>query len=162
MHHHATRCNHGHKHDSAGSAGYCHDVNQPRAFLEQALLHSWADSEQVRVDGEVLTFVAEQRTLQLTQAVRFVGLIDGTNDPHALVGKVKTLVQLQQLGAEHYMDSVICGDIGYTVVEGYVGDLSPAPSLQTNTPAPTVVMGEPSVGEAEALSQLFLKTVRDR
>ena len=53
------------------------------------------------------------------------------------MGKVKTKVQLDELEAEHYMDSVICGDVAYQVVEGFLGDLMAArPIGQAAAPAP--------------------------
>jgi hypothetical protein len=95
------------------------------------MLQQWTDQGKVRLDDTTLTLLAEQRTVTLLPAVRFTKLIDGGADPHALLGKVKTRDQLVELGAEHYMDSVILGDVGYTVLEGFLGDLSPAPRATT-------------------------------
>lgn len=109
----------------------------PAVFLSNVMLQQWTDQGKVRLDDATLTLLAEQRTVLLTPAVRFTRLIDGGDDPNQLIGKVKTRAQLVELGAEHYMDSVILGDIGYTVLEGFLGDLSPAarPPAST-TPAP--------------------------
>jgi hypothetical protein len=104
----------------------------PAVFLSNIMLQQWTDEGKVRLDDTTLTLVAESRTVRLTPAVRFTKLIDGGDDPNKLLGKVKTKEQLEQLGAEHYMDSVILGDVGYTVLEGFMGDLSPAP----RAPAP--------------------------
>ncbi len=98
----------------------------PAVFLTNIMLQQWTDEGKVRLDDTTLTLVAERRTVKLTPAVRFTRLIDGGEDPHKLIGKVKTKEQLVELGAEHYMDSVILGDVGYTVLEGFMGDLSPA------------------------------------
>jgi hypothetical protein len=165
----------------------------PAVFLTNDMLQQWSDQGKVRLDDTVLTLIAENRTVSLTPAVRFTSLIDGTDEVNRLLGKVKTKAQIDELGAEHYLDSVIYGDVGYTVVEGYLGDLSPA---KRAAPPPRVVKpaqpdpeddfhertdvrlvdGGPSVvapaavdlppapaklSEAEALSQLFLSTVRD-
>jgi hypothetical protein len=133
-------------------------------FLPQKTLDGWSEDGRVRLDSNTLFLVAEARTMALTPALHFISLIAGQDDPHQLIGRVKTIAFLQQLGGEHYLDSVILGDIGYSVVEGYVGELSNPGLLlgRPGTPDPVVVTGEPSVGEAEALSQLFLRTVRDR
>ena len=160
----------------------------PAVFLSNAMLEQWADQGKVRLDDTTLTLLSEKRTVKLTPAVRFTKLIDDAGgDPQKLLGKVKTKEQLTEIGAEHYLDSVIFGDIGYTVVEGFVGDLSPqARGVKPGAPAPdalaptsteaarapapvpvelppaaTPVPGSPpEVSEAEALSQLFLQTVK--
>jgi hypothetical protein len=103
-------------------------------FLSNVMLQHWTDQGRVRLDDDTVTLLAERRTVTLTPAVRFTKLIDGGGDPHRLLGTVKTRTQLVALGAEHYMDSVILGDVGYTVLEGFRGELSPAPRPAT-TPA---------------------------
>ena len=159
----------------------------PAVFITNDMLGRWADEGKVRLDDTTLTLLNENRTVKLTPAVRFTKLIDGTDDPNKLIGKVKTKEQLVELGAEHYLDSVIFGDVGYTVVEGFLGDLSPPPATKkpalqrtqdksavaapTSSPpvepppstlAADTVPSQPTLSEAEALSQLFLSTVRER
>jgi hypothetical protein len=167
----------------------------PAVFLSNEMLQQWSDQGKVKLEDTVLTLLAEKRTVALTPAVRFTALIDGTDEQNKLLGKVKTKAQLDEIGAEHYMDSVIIGDIGYTVVEGFLGDLAPAkrppraapppatgddpfrqqptdvhlvaPTRSVNAapaavdlpPPPAPV---PPLSEAEALSQLFLQTVREK
>lgn len=144
-------------------------------FLTNAMLTQWSDQGKVRLEDTTLTLLQENRTVTLKPAVRFTKVIDDAKDPNALLGKVKTVEQLVELGAEHYLDSVILGDIGYTVVEGFLGDLSPpkkarpprpgpAPATVELTPPPTT-NGErpprsPLEAEAEELSRLFLDTVK--
>jgi len=180
----------------------------PAVFLSNEMLQQWSDQGKVRLEDTTLTLVAENRTVALTPAVRFTALIDG-EDTRKLLGKVKTTAQIVELGAEHYLDSVIYGDVGYTVVEGFLGDLSPAKKASQRATAPTasapptgaappedgafhentdikIVTPAPSLPgpapaavelppvpsleaaangrltEAEALSQLFLSTVKDK
>ena len=109
----------------------------PAVFLTNEMLQSWSDQGKVKLDGTVLTLLGENRTVALSPAVRFTSLIDGSDDANKLLGKVKTTAQLAELGAEHYLDSVIFGDVGYTVVEGFLGDLSPAKRAQRPPPPPT-------------------------
>jgi hypothetical protein len=160
-------------------------------FITQQMLTAWTDQGKVRLDENTLHLLQEGRTVNLKPAVRFTKLIDAGEDPHKLVGKVKTTEQLHELGAEHYMDSVILGDVGYTVVEGFMGDLSPPPAgarkpeltpARIGAPAPVsmpnvvppgvreaaAAAARPTSGpqsdlekEAEELSRLFLTTVRD-
>lgn len=164
-------------------------------FIAQSTLTQWSDAGKVRLQGTVLHLLKEQRSVLLKPAVRFVKLVVGDADPHGLLGKVKTDDQLKELGAEHYMDSVILGDTAYEVVEGFMGDLmaaeptasapppaaaAPAPAAPSGAPpapsAPAQVAGlapdaqpQPEDGDveedveeadAEALSRLFLDTVR--
>lgn len=151
-------------------------------FITNAMLTQWSDQGKVRLDDTTLTLLQEHRTVKLTPAVRFMKTIDGSPDPNKLLGKVKTTEQLVEMKAEHYLDSVILGDVGYQVVEGFMGDLSPPPKpaapppaaapapvapapaavepKTAETPAPEMTKSELEA-EAEALSQLFLTTVRD-
>ena len=141
------------------------------------MLTQWSDQGKVRLDDTTLTLLQENRTVKLKPAVRFTKLIDGGDDPNKLIGKVKTPEQLAEMKAEHYLDSVILGDVGYQVVEGYLGDLSPPPKgakpatkpgqkpsdSQKSIPRP--VETQPSNDlekEAESLASLFLDTVKDR
>lgn len=145
-------------------------------FLTNAMLTQWSDQGKVRLDDTTLTLLQENRTVKLKPAVRFTKLIDGGDDPNKLLGKVKTPEQLAEMKAEHYMDSVILGDVGYTVVEGFLGDLSPPPGAKPATtakpkPIPTKPRPAPApvdvdsvkddVADAQALSDLFLSTVKD-
>lgn len=156
-------------------------------FITNAMLLQWSDAGKVRLDDTTLTLLQENRTVKLQPAVRFLKLIDGGEDPNKLIGKVKTPEQLLEMKAEHYMDSVILGDIGYTVVEGFLGDLSPppkaAPTAKTAKPAKTMNANAASaakkptpapidvasvkqapaddIADAQALSDLFLSTVKD-
>ncbi len=173
----------------------------PAVFIAQSTLQQWADAGKVRLEDTTLFLLKEQRSVVLKPAVRFTKLTVGDEDPHALLGKVKTDEQLRGMDAEHYMDSVLCGDIAYEVVEGFLGDLQaaqpiarptsqaplrsstpapiesadipmpgqPAPERTKTVPAPVLeavpsqasAEGEPEeLSEAEALSKLFLDTVR--
>ena len=89
----------------------------PAVFLTNDMLQQWSDQGKVRLDDTVLTLIAENRTVSLTPAVRFTSLIDGTDEVNKLLGKVKTKAQIDELGAEHYLDSVIYGDVGYTIID---------------------------------------------
>ena len=77
----------------------------PAVFLTNHMLQQWSDQGKVRLEDSLLTLIAENRTVALSQAVRFVALIDGDDGANKLLGKVKTKAQLDGLGAEHYLDS---------------------------------------------------------
>lgn len=96
----------------------------PAVFIPQSMLDAWADQGKVELADTTLHLLQEQRSVDLNPAVRFLSVIGDEDDPHRLKGKVKTIDQLKEMGAEHYMDSVILGDVGYQVVEGFMGDLT--------------------------------------
>jgi len=109
-------------------------------FIAQTTLQEWSDRGKIELDGETLVLVREKRRVDVEPAVRVIELIGGDDDAHGLVGKVKTASQLVEMGAEHYMDSLIVGDVAYRVVEGYVGDLAPAAKPAGGaTPSPVEV-----------------------
>jgi hypothetical protein len=84
-------------------------------FIPQALLNQWSDQGKVELEGNVLRLLHENREVDLAPAVRFLEVLGGEADPNGLLRKVKTKTQLDELGAEHYMDSVILGDLAYQV-----------------------------------------------
>lgn len=109
----------------------------PAVFIAQSTLQQWADAGKVRLEDTTLFLLKEQRSVVLKPAVRFTKLTVGEEDPHALLGKVKTTEQLRSMDAEHYMDSVLCGDIAYEVVEGFLGDLQAAQPIAKAAPIPS-------------------------
>lgn len=142
-------------------------------FLSQKTLDAWTDEGKVRLDDAVLTLIDEDRTVALQPAVHVLAVADGSDDPHDLVGKVKTLDQLKELGAEHYFDSVLHGETAYQVAEGFKGRLSPARGgVGATTQATQGAAAEQADADAETmdatddaaaakkLSDLFLTTVR--
>ena len=92
-----------------------------RLFVPQAMLDLWLSEERVEVEGEVMITRPEGQRLELTTAVLFQEEVTGSPDAHDLLGKVKDLEQLAEIGAEHYADSVLLGDNAYQVVEGFAG-----------------------------------------
>jgi hypothetical protein len=93
-----------------------------RLFLSQGRLDTWTNEERVKVDGEIMTLVSDGRSFKLSPAVRFVKLLSGDKDPQNLLGKVKSVAKLKEIGGEHMEDSVIVGDEAYEVQSGFLGD----------------------------------------
>jgi hypothetical protein len=85
----------------------------------------------VEVEGETLT-LEPGREFQLKTAVRFLSELTGAEDEHRLIGKVKDLEQITELGGEHCADSVILGELAYEVVEGFVGEPIEAAATETS------------------------------
>jgi hypothetical protein len=101
-------------------------MSENRVFFPQEALDEWLEHGRVLLVGDELTTTPEGRRLRVESALRFVAEVAAGADPHDLVGKVKTLEQVQALGGEHCADSVIIGDCAYQVVEGFVGELLPS------------------------------------
>jgi hypothetical protein len=94
-----------------------------KLFLPQAMLEEWAADGRVDLRDGKLFVGAENAFWQVTPAVHFLKLVSGT-DQRKLVASVKTPAQLEQLGAEQMLGSVIVGEDAYDVVQGYVAEIS--------------------------------------
>ena len=90
-------------------------------FVPQSVLDKWSEQGRIQVDGNVLTILGENKNFALTSAVRFIKMEAG-DDTVGLLQKVKTTDALKQMGAEHYMESVILGESAYQVQQGFLAD----------------------------------------
>ena len=90
-------------------------------FVPQSVLDKWSEQGRIQVDGNVLTILGEQKSFALTSAVRFIKMEAG-DDTAGLLAKVKTTEALKQMGAEHYMESVLLGESAYQVQMGFLAD----------------------------------------
>src|ERR1700704_4982161 len=90
-------------------------------FVPQNVLDKWSESGRIAVNGNVLTILGENKDFTLTSAVRFLKMEAG-EDTAKLLQKVKTTAALKQMGAEHYMESVILGEAAYQVQQGFLAD----------------------------------------
>ena len=143
-------------------------------FVPQSVLDRWSEQGRIQVDGNVLIILGEQKSFALTSAVRFMKMAAG-DDRAGLLAKVKTTDALKQMGAEHYMDSVILGESAYQVQQGFLADANalrraaaasqpPAPKPQAaaapKSPAPAPGtqqgQGEKKEGEEDMLEQFLL------
>jgi hypothetical protein len=100
-----------------------------RVFVPQEALESWVAEGRAQLNGE--TLVLEEVAFQLASAVRFIAEVAGGGDAQDLVGKVKTLAQVGELGGEHVTASVVLGDNAYEVIDGFLAQ--PAPASQDLT-----------------------------
>ena len=140
-------------------------------FVPQSVLDKWSEQARIQVDGNVLTILGERKSFQLTSAVRFIKMEAG-EDAVGLLHKVKTTDALKQMGAEHYMESVILGDSAYQVQQGFLADAnalrraaaaSQAAAAATPTkPGPPPAAAAPgaeadkAAGEQDLLAQFLL------
>ena len=90
-----------------------------KLFIPQAVLDKWIESGKVDFNDNHLTLLTEKKTYTLTSAVRFMSLLDG-EDKAKLLGRLRTIEKLNEIGGEHMGDSVILGDTAYQVQEGFI------------------------------------------
>ncbi len=89
-------------------------------FIPQLKIDVWVGDGRIDFDGTSLGLTGDSPGIDLEPAVRFVSEVTGTGDSTSLVGKVYSISDIAELGADHYRDSVIIGDVAYQVVEGYI------------------------------------------
>lgn len=116
-----------------------------KLFIPQSVLDKWVETGKVVFNDNHLTLVNEKKTYTLTSAVRFMSLLDG-DDKHKLLGRLRTLEKLAEIGAEHMSDSVILGDTAYQVQEGFIAVVL-ASQIETQ---PLAVQKPPTVPAAES------------
>src|SRR5438093_13376084 len=149
-------------------------------FVPHSVLDKWSEQGRIQVDGNVLTILGEQKSFALTSAVRFIKMEAG-EDNVGLLAKVKTTDALKQMGAEHYMESVILGESAYQVQQGFLADANalrraaavsappapkaaPAPAKAPEA-APTAAQTaakaeEKKTGEQDMLAQFLLDNLQ--
>ena len=92
-----------------------------RVFFPQTALDEWVGENRADIKGEELTLKNEGRRYRIIEAVRVLREVTGADDPHELLGRVKTRAFLVELGAELLEGSMILGDNAYDVIQGFVG-----------------------------------------
>jgi hypothetical protein len=94
---------------------------QNRIFFPQSALDHWVVEGQVDLAGNQLTILGEGRRYRIAEAVHVLREVTGTPDQNDIVGKVKSRVFFEELGAEILEDSMIIGDNAYDVKTGWLG-----------------------------------------
>jgi hypothetical protein len=92
-----------------------------RVFFPQAALDEWIVDGTVELTHGVLTILSEGRRYELAEAVLVVREVSGAGDARDLLGRVKILPILQELGAELVETSMLLGEAAYDVEPGWVG-----------------------------------------
>jgi hypothetical protein len=96
-------------------------MGKNRVFFPQEALDRWLVDGKVEIAGSELIIPNERRRYRLVEAVRVVSEETSHTDPDELVGRVKTMLFLTELGAELLGDSMVLGDNAYRVVAGWLG-----------------------------------------
>src|SRR5215212_10157181 len=91
-----------------------------RVFFPQASLDEWLGDGRVDLKNDELLIKNEGRRYRIIEATRILREVTGSDDPHELLGKVKSRAFLNELGAEILETSMIIGDNAYDIVPGFV------------------------------------------
>lgn len=92
-----------------------------RIFFPQDSLDHWISESRVDLVGNELVIKAENRRYRVVEAIRVLSEVSGTPDFHEIVGKVKSVTFLTELGAELLGNSMVLGDNAYEVMPGFLG-----------------------------------------
>jgi hypothetical protein len=93
-----------------------------RLFISQERLDTWSAEQRVTLEGDTMTLADDGRSFRIRPAVRFLRVSGDASDPNQLVDTVHDEGNLDQMGADHYMDSVILGETAYDVQSGFLGE----------------------------------------
>ncbi len=118
-------------------------------FFSNTIIDTWSEGKKITIQNNLLTVhkaPGVEVRFVLDEACRFVKTSDGAGDPNALIGKVRTKGQLDQMGAELYMNSCIYKDVAYDVEQGYIG--RPMEGEAKATPPPIAAPIEEKVDAA--------------
>jgi hypothetical protein len=115
-------------------------------FLPEKQMETWAIEEKVDVKDRQLIVEGEPRRFPLMPAVYFVRVESG-EDEKKLVGRVKTMAQLDELEVEQMSDSALVGETAYRVQSGYILTLELSSKAERKSP---------SASEADLLAAFIL------
>jgi hypothetical protein len=96
-------------------------VSKNRVFFPQEALDRWLVNGQVELSQGLLTIKTERRRFRLVEAARVMAEVSGIPDPHEVMGKVKTVGFLSELGASLLGESMVIADNAYEIVPGWLG-----------------------------------------
>ncbi len=127
-----------------------------RVFFPQEALDQWLSDDRVELTGSELVIKAEDRKYRIMEAVRVLGESTGGQDDNEIVGRVKTVAYLTELGAELLGNSMIIGDNAYDVVPGFLG--SPIGTFAEHR-ADSTSMPVSASSEEELLAQYLMQAL---
>jgi hypothetical protein len=130
-----------------------------RVFFPQRALDQWLAEAKIELYARELVIKAENRRYQVVEAVRILQEVSGTEDLFDLVGKVKSVNYLTELGAELLETSMVLGDNAYEVVPGFLG--SPVGTFNEHRAATSTMREDPLPKSEEALLAQYLMQTLD-
>jgi hypothetical protein len=96
-------------------------MGKNRIFFPQEALHAWLVEGRVELTNDELTIKSEGRRYRLAEAARILREVTSMPDAFELVGKVKSLIFLRELGAEVLDRSMLVGENAYDIIPGFLG-----------------------------------------
>lgn len=90
-------------------------------FVAQSQLDAWLEEGVADVDAAGL-HLRGAPAIDLTPACRVLELLEGA-DAAGLVGKVATEARLREMGGEPWGDSLLLGEVVYTVEPGFLASV---------------------------------------
>jgi len=96
-----------------------------RLFISVERLDAWTEEGRAALEGDRMTLTELGRSFKMKPAVAFSAISGGDNDPHDLIGRVRSKDALEEMGAEQFGNSVIYNDTAYDVVDGFIGEPLP-------------------------------------
>lgn len=130
-----------------------------RVFFPQRALDQWLAESKIDLSARELVIKAENRRYQVVEAVRTIQEVSGTEDLFDLVGKVKSVNFLAELGAEILETSMVLGENAYEVVPGFLG--SPVGTFKEHRAGILASRDEPLPKSEEALLAQYLMQTLD-
>jgi hypothetical protein len=139
---------------------------QNRIFFPQSAMDQWLVDGAVEVAGAEMSILAEARRYRIAEGVRVLREVTGTPDDNDLVGKVKSKLFLEELGAEILETSMVIGDNAYDVIPGWLGSptstwvdhAASAERQRARASHPEFAPEEPKTDE-DLLARFLLKTL---
>lgn len=135
-------------------------MNKNRVFFPQEALDRWLESGEVELSQGLLTIKTERRRYRLVEAARVMAEVSGLPDPHEVMGKVKTVGFLSELGASLLGQSMVIADNAYEIVPGWlgspVGTFAEHRAEQSAAPNPHPSRNASAPGSDEELLASFL------
>jgi hypothetical protein len=129
-----------------------------RVFFPQRALDQWLLEAKIDFSARELVIKAENRRYHVVEAARILQEVSGTEDMFDLVGRVKSVNYLTELGAEILETSMILGENAYEVVPGFLG--SPVGTFSEHRAATPALCSDPIPKSEEALlAQYLMKTL---
>lgn len=125
-----------------------------RVFFPQRALDQWLAESKIDLSAKELVIKAENRRYRVVEAVRINQEVSGTEDLFDLVGKVKTVNFLTELGAEILENSMVLGENAYEITPGFLG--APVGSLKEHRAGTLATRDEPLPKSEEALLAQYL------
>lgn len=128
-----------------------------RVFFPQAALDEWISEGKVDLSGDELTIKPDQRRYRILEAARVLVECTGLPDANELVGKVKTRMFLNELGAEILETSMVLGENAYDIVPGFVG--APVGTFSEHMATAAHNGASPAVSDEDLLAKFLLESL---